>query len=111
MPIQRTVLTNRRYGVSTIWLVATLGPKSTTKRLSKKELQRVNVPKACDTIMQPEAPMALRLQSNLLYGVSRVYSRQCDFVLSDAQVAQNQLRQLLSTVRFEGLDEGAGRVR
>lgn len=55
--------------------------------------------------------MALRLQSNLLYGVSRVYSRQCDFVLSDAQVAQNQLRQLLSTVRFEGLDEGAGRVR
>jgi meiotic recombination protein REC8, fungi type len=36
------------------------------KKVSRKAIISVNVPKACETIIQPEAPMALRLQSNLL---------------------------------------------
>lgn len=47
-------------------LVATLGPKSVLKTVTRKAIIGVNVPKACETIIQPEAPMALRLQSNLL---------------------------------------------
>jgi hypothetical protein len=47
-------------------LVATLGAKSNTKKVNKKAILDVNVKKACETIMEPEAPMALRLQSNLL---------------------------------------------
>lgn len=47
-------------------LVATLGAKSTTRRVNRKAILDVDVPKACDTIMRPEAPMALRLQGNLL---------------------------------------------
>lgn len=47
-------------------LVATLGSKSTLKKVNRKAILEVNVPKACETIMTPEAPMALRLQSNLL---------------------------------------------
>ncbi|CAD0111038.1 unnamed protein product [Aureobasidium uvarum] len=42
--------------------------------------------------------MALRLQSNLLYGVTRVYGEQCNFVLKDAQVEQNKIRTLLRSL-------------
>ena len=47
-------------------LVATLGSKSTLKKINRKAILDVNVPKACQAIQAPEAPMALRLQSNLL---------------------------------------------
>lgn len=47
-------------------LVATLGSKSTLKKVSRKAILDVDVAKTCDTIITPEAPMALRLQSNLL---------------------------------------------
>ncbi|KAK3066170.1 R8 protein, partial [Teratosphaeriaceae sp. CCFEE 6253] len=87
----------RKYGVATVWLVATLGSKSTLKRVSRKAILDVDVAKACDTIGQPQAPMALRLQSNLLYGVARVYSQQCGYVLSDAEAAKHS----------RGRDQGA----
>ncbi|KAK4909292.1 hypothetical protein LTR28_000190, partial [Elasticomyces elasticus] len=61
------VLTSRKYGVATVWLVATLGSKSTLKKVNRKAILDVDVPKACETILTPEAPMALRLQSNLLF--------------------------------------------
>ena len=48
-------------------LVATLGSQSTLRKVNRKAILDVNVPKACETIIDPEAPMALRLQSNLLY--------------------------------------------
>lgn len=47
-------------------LVATLGAKSGTKKVSRKQILGVDVGKACETIIEPEVPMALRLQSNLL---------------------------------------------
>lgn len=47
-------------------LVATLGSKSSLKKVSRKAILDVDVQKACETIATPEAPMALRLQSNLL---------------------------------------------
>lgn len=47
-------------------LVATLGSKSAMKKVTRKAILEVNVPKACKTIIAPEAPLALRLQGNLL---------------------------------------------
>lgn len=74
--------------------------------------------------------MALRLQSNLLsvhskpsnlgynadiracsYGVSRVYSQQCGYVLTDAQTAQSNMRALLKAMRTSALDPDAGKAR
>ena len=102
------VLTSRKYGVATVWLVATLGSKSTLKRVSRKAILDVDVAKACDTIVQPEAPMALRLQSNLLYGVARVYSQQCGYVLSDAEAAKNNMRAMFRVMRTSGLEAEGG---
>lgn len=47
-------------------LVATLGSKSTLKNVSRKAILEVDVVKTCGTIIEPAAPMALRLSSNLL---------------------------------------------
>ncbi|KAK4550788.1 hypothetical protein LTR36_000368 [Oleoguttula mirabilis] len=102
------VLTSRKYGVATVWLVATLGSKSTLKRVSRKAILDVDVQKACETIVTPEAPMALRLQSNLLYGVARVYSQQCGYVLTDAETARNNMRAVFKVLRTSALDAEGG---
>ncbi|ESZ91470.1 hypothetical protein SBOR_8131 [Sclerotinia borealis F-4128] len=87
-------LTSRKHGVATVWLVATLGSKSSTKKITRKAILDVDVKKACNTILEPDAPMALRLQSNLLYGVSRVYGQQVGYVLSDTIHVEQGLRGL-----------------
>ncbi|KAL9100473.1 MAG: hypothetical protein Q9163_004163 [Psora crenata] len=92
-------------------LVATLGSKSGLKKVNRKAILDVNVPQTCEIIIHPEAPMALRLQSNLLYGVSRVYSQQYGYIVSDAQLAQSNMRALLKAVRTSELDPNAGKAR
>ncbi|KAA8618380.1 Rad21-Rec8 N terminal domain-containing protein [Pyrenophora tritici-repentis] len=74
------ILTSRKYGVATVWLVATLGQKSSLKRINRKQILEVDVPKACQTIVDPVAPMALRLQGNLLYVVTEF--SECDATLT-----------------------------
>ena len=51
---------------SLLRLVATLGSKSNLKKVSRKAILDVDVIKTCDTIIEPAAPMALRLSGNLL---------------------------------------------
>ncbi|KAI9682535.1 MAG: hypothetical protein M1829_000328 [Trizodia sp. TS-e1964] len=105
------VLTSRKYGVATVWLVATLGAKSTLKKVTRRAILDVDVPKACETILTPEVPMALRLQSNLLFGVTRVYSQQCGYVLADAQSAHNAIKAQMRVMRSSELDLDGTRVR
>lgn len=52
----------------------------------------VDVRKACEKIIQPDAPIALRLQGNLLYGASYVYGRQCHYVLNDVEKVQVSMK-------------------
>ncbi|TVY14205.1 Meiotic recombination protein rec8 [Lachnellula arida] len=104
------ILTSRKYGVATVWLVATLGAKSSAKKVTRKAITGVDVQKACETIIEPEAPMALRLQSNLMYGVTRVYSQQCTYVLNDAVAAQTAMRAMLKS-RGGQLDSSAGKAK
>ncbi|GIJ90144.1 hypothetical protein Asppvi_009095 [Aspergillus pseudoviridinutans] len=105
------ILTSPEHGVATIWLVATLGSRSITRRLNKKAILDVDVPKACEVIMDPAAPMALRLQGNLLYGVARVYNQQCRYTLTDVQAMHDRLRSMLGALPGTALDPSAGKVR
>ena len=41
--------------------------------------------------MNPGAPIALRLQSSLLYGVSKIYSGKCRYVLADMERFQAEV--------------------
>ncbi|KAL8949608.1 MAG: hypothetical protein Q9222_004293 [Ikaeria aurantiellina] len=105
------VLTSRENGVATVWLVATLGSKSNLRKVNRKAILEVNVPKTCGVIINPEAPMALRLQGNLLYGVSRVYLQQCGYILSDAENARANMKILSKILRTASLDPNAGKAR
>ncbi|QUC18003.1 uncharacterized protein UV8b_02244 [Ustilaginoidea virens] len=104
------VLSNSQYGVSTIWLVATVG-KGNQRRLNRKKIQEVNVPKACEKIIDPGAPLALRLQGNLLYGVSRVFAQQCSYVLSDAAKTQSDMMTFFRSMNTSEVDPKAGKTK
>jgi len=45
------------------------------------------------------------------YGVSRVYDQQCGYVLHDAQLAQNNMRQLLKIMKNNDLEPAAMKSR
>ncbi|KAI0020670.1 Rec8 like protein-domain-containing protein [Xylariomycetidae sp. FL0641] len=105
------ILTSRQYGVATIWLVATIGNKSSTRKVSRKAIQDVDVQKACGKIIEPGAPIALRLQGNLLYGVSRVYNQQCSYMLIDAQKIQHTMHLFFSKFGGNHIDPEAAQAR
>ncbi|KAK4235875.1 hypothetical protein C8A03DRAFT_17427 [Achaetomium macrosporum] len=107
------ILTNETYGVATVWLVSTIGLRSTTRKISRKAIQEVNVKKACETILKPGAPIALRLQGSLLYGLSRVYSQQCHYVLTDAEKVHAHMRAFYNAIggRENALDPQAGKAK
>ncbi|KAJ5607734.1 hypothetical protein N7537_004353 [Penicillium hordei] len=95
------ILTSPEHGVATIWLVATLGSRSVARRLNRKAIQDVDVPNACRVIINPDAPMALRLQGSLLYGVSRVYNQQCGYTLLDTQAMHDKMVSKLKIIPGE----------
>ncbi|KAJ3105286.1 hypothetical protein HDU96_008648 [Phlyctochytrium bullatum] len=70
--------------LAVVWLSSTLGnSKTAIKKLSRKQLNGVDVTKACTFIVSPPEPMALRLSSNLMVGVSRVLGNQYSFLYTD----------------------------
>ncbi|KAG6310823.1 hypothetical protein E4U44_005022 [Claviceps purpurea] len=89
---------------------ATVG-KSNQPKLNRKAIQGVNVPKACQKIIDPGAPLALRLQGNLLYGVSRVFSHQCNYVLSDAEKTQSDMMTFFRSMNTSEIDSKAGKAK
>ena len=65
--------------------------------MGKKDILNVDVPKACQTVTDPEAPLALRLQGNLLFGLSRVYEQKCLYLLADLESARTVMRELMKS--------------
>ena len=91
-------------------LVATVG-KGTQRKLNKKAIEEVDVPKACEKIIDPGPPLALRLQSNLLYGVSRVFAQQCGYVLDDAERIQSEMLSYFRSMKQNEIDPQAGKTK
>lgn len=81
------------------------------RRLTRKAVQGVNVPKACETIINPGAPLALRLQGSLLYGVSRVFAEQCRYMLSDAEKTQLDMMTFFHVLQTSEKDPRAGMTK
>ncbi|TDZ21091.1 Cationic amino acid transporter 1 [Colletotrichum orbiculare MAFF 240422] len=73
--------------------VANFGPRVVgPKKLSRKIILDVNIPRACEKVKEPGAPISLRLQSMLLCGMARTYLRQCHYMLGDAERVQQLVR-------------------
>ena len=93
--------------------MSNIGLRSATRKISRKAIQEVDVQKACATILKPTAPIALRLQGSLLYGLSRVYSQQCHYVLTDAERVQAHMRAFYNALggSNNALDPHAGKIK
>jgi len=52
-------------------LAATLGAKSSFRKLPKRSVLTADISQLCNLIAEPAEPLALRLSSNLMIGVAR----------------------------------------
>ncbi|KAF9149026.1 hypothetical protein BG015_009199 [Linnemannia schmuckeri] len=100
----KEILARKDTQLGLIWLAATLGPRSGINKLSKREVNGVNIVKTCKDISQPAEPFALRFSSNLMVGVTRVYSQQYNFYYSDVSNTWMRLKRDLAAVQSENLD-------
>ncbi|PVF94566.1 hypothetical protein CPB86DRAFT_765649 [Serendipita vermifera] len=86
------LLARRDSGFSLLWLAATLGSKSTLKRLTKKSVLNADISHLCDLIATPAEPLALRLSSNLMMGVARVYKLKYEIFVTDVTTVYSTLK-------------------
>ncbi|KAI0363909.1 hypothetical protein BV20DRAFT_65414 [Pilatotrama ljubarskyi] len=95
------LLERRDSGYGLLWLAATLGPKSSFRKLPKRSVLTADISQLCDLIAEPAEPLALRLSSNLMIGVARVYKVKQDIFFTDVTTCFNALKkavQELSTM-------------
>lgn len=97
-------------GVTTVWLLSTLGStrqhtisssegNSFNSILKKKDIINVSIPNTCEVIRKNNLDLPLRYVSNLMYGVAVCYHRKTEYVLSDLTnlLAQLQRKFCVST--------------
>ncbi|KAF8478773.1 Rec8 like protein-domain-containing protein [Gautieria morchelliformis] len=77
------LLSKRDSGYGLLWLAATLGSISTLKKLHRHSVLTADVNQLCTLISEPPEPLALRLSSNLMVGVVRVFKSQQRYHFSD----------------------------
>jgi hypothetical protein len=82
-----------------IWLAAHMHNK-----LTKAMVFSTNIAAAVARIITPDAPMALRLTSNLLLGVVRIFSRKAKYLLADSSDALARLKLAYSSSSNDLLD-------
>ncbi|KIM85185.1 hypothetical protein PILCRDRAFT_96366 [Piloderma croceum F 1598] len=87
------LLAKRDSGFGLLWLAATLGSKSTFKRLPKRSVLTADITQLCDLIAEPAEPLALRLSSNLMVGVARYFKQ--EIFMSDVTICFNSLKKVV----------------
>ncbi|TIA91254.1 hypothetical protein E3P99_01183 [Wallemia hederae] len=75
------------------------------KRLTKKDILNFSVPDFCQTLQNPPEPLALRLSSNLLFGVVRIYDRRLMFFEHDVQQVHNDLLRAITNMQSAPSDK------
>ncbi|XP_010242484.1 PREDICTED: sister chromatid cohesion 1 protein 4 [Nelumbo nucifera] len=74
--------------LGTIWIAAHL-----ERKLRKNQVADTDIGVSVDSILFPEAPIALRLSSHLLLGVVRIYSRKVNYLFHDCSEALLKVKQ------------------
>lgn len=99
------LLSKRDSGFGLLWLAATLGSKSSFKKLPKRSVISADITQLCDLIATPVEPLALRLSSNLLVGAARVYRVKQDIYIADLTTCFNSLKRLVEGYRSSATSE------
>ncbi|KII94383.1 hypothetical protein PLICRDRAFT_425757 [Plicaturopsis crispa FD-325 SS-3] len=98
------LLSRRDSGFGLLWLAATLGSKSTFKKLPKRSVLTADIAQLCDLIAEPAEPLALRLSSNLMVGVARVYKVKQEIFMTDVTTCFNSLKKVVQDIRMSTTD-------
>ncbi|KAK7468886.1 R8 protein [Stygiomarasmius scandens] len=99
------LLSRRDSGFGLLWLAATLGSKSTFKRLPKKSVLTADISQLCDLIARPEEPLALRLSSNLMVGVARVYKVKQELFMTDVSNCVSSLKKVVQEFQSKAVTD------
>ena len=99
------ILSHRKTGLGIVWLAATLGDRSVVRRLSRREILSVNITSTCESIRLPIEPLALRLSSQLLYGVVKLYRHQTELLYQDVGNVHSDVRRRRLLAVSTGLTE------
>ncbi|KAG9098380.1 hypothetical protein FRC06_006467 [Ceratobasidium sp. 370] len=75
-------------------MAATLG-KTSIGKLNRRNVLKADIGKLCELVAEPAEPMALRLSSNLLVGVVRVYKVKHDIFLSEVTTCFTSLKRTI----------------
>ncbi|KAJ7783773.1 Rec8 like protein-domain-containing protein [Mycena maculata] len=93
------LLAKRDSGFGLLWLAATLGSKSTFKKLPKRSVLTADISQLCDLIATPAEPLALRLSSNLMIGVARVYKVKQEIFMTDVTNCVASLKKVVQEMQ------------
>ncbi|CAE6424929.1 unnamed protein product [Rhizoctonia solani] len=88
------LLAKRDSGIGLIWMAATLG-KTSIGKLNRRNVLSANISKLCELVAEPTEPLALRLSSNLLVGVARVYKVKYDTFLAEVTTCFTTLKRTI----------------
>ncbi|RZC83138.1 hypothetical protein C5167_045923 [Papaver somniferum] len=92
----------RKRPLGTVWMAAHL-----EKRLRRTHIDVTNIASTVDSIMFPEAPIALRLSAFLLLGVVRIYSRKVAYLMGDCDALATYVRTAFDHTKKLDLPENA----
>lgn len=95
-------LLSRKSPLGIVWLAS----HSEGKKLKRTQLYDFSIVSSCESIINPEAPLALRLSGQLLLGVVRIYSRKLAFLETDARNAIDGLQRKDGTAVSVDLPDG-----
>ncbi|ODV70019.1 hypothetical protein HYPBUDRAFT_146400 [Hyphopichia burtonii NRRL Y-1933] len=97
VPGQLSMINNpENHGLSTVWLLATLGSKS-HKKLLRRDLTFISIPKTCNVVFDSKSCLTLRTTSNLMYGISLLYKQQIDCLFGDVTTINSRLQRSIRT--------------
>ncbi|TCD71548.1 hypothetical protein EIP91_008929 [Steccherinum ochraceum] len=99
------LLSRRDSGFGLLWLAATLGAKSSFRKLPKRSVASADIVQLCNLIADPPEPLALRLSSNLMIGAARVYKVKQEIFLADVTACFTTLKKAVQEIRMsDGAD-------
>ncbi|EDR15587.1 uncharacterized protein LACBIDRAFT_300643 [Laccaria bicolor S238N-H82] len=100
------LLSKRDSGFGLLWLAATLGSQSAFKKLPRRSVLTADITRLCDLITEPSEPLALRLSSNLMFGVVRVYKVKQEILMSDVSNCVTSLKKVANELKSLGAPDG-----
>ena len=80
---------SKRGPLGTIWLAAHMD-----RKLNKDTITKQDIIQAVQAIINPEAPLALRLSGQLMLGVVKVYDRKINYLFHDCSEALAKAKQV-----------------